>query len=76
MDDDKPRLQATKQNSDFFAKLLKQADNKKIDDSLEKEAITSGQKSYMKFLKKFGLRLVVLLTNKQVATYQFWTIWF
>ncbi|WP_180378953.1 DUF262 domain-containing protein [Campylobacter lanienae] len=68
-DDDKPRLQVTKQNSDFFAKLLKQANDKQIYDSLEKEAITSGQKSYMKFLKKFGLRLAILLTKKQVATY-------
>ena len=34
-DDDKPRLQVTDQNSDFFAKLLKQANDKKINAAIE-----------------------------------------
>ena len=34
-DDDKPRLQVTDQNLDFFAKLLKQANDKKIDEVLK-----------------------------------------
>ncbi|MDY4859431.1 MAG: DUF262 domain-containing HNH endonuclease family protein [Campylobacter sp.] len=67
-DDDKPRLQVTKQNSDFFAKLLKQTDNKKIDDSLEKEAITSGQKKLYEVFKEIWAR-IGNFTHEEASSY-------
>ena len=67
-DDGKSRLQVTKQNSDFFAKLLKQADNKKIDDSLEKEAITSGQKKLYEVFKEIWAK-VGSFTHEQAKSY-------
>lgn len=67
-DDDKPRLQVTKQNSDFFAKLLKQADNKKIDDSLEKEAITSGQKKLYEVFKEIWAK-IGNFTHEEASSY-------
>lgn len=42
-DDNNLRLQVSTQNRDFFAKLLKSADNGKLDITLEKEAKTEGQ---------------------------------
>ncbi|MGM9995737.1 MAG: DUF262 domain-containing protein [Campylobacter sp.] len=67
-DDDKPRLQVVKQNSDFFAKLLKQADNQKIDDSLEKEAKTIGQKKLYEVFKEIWAK-VGNFTHEQASSY-------
>ena len=67
-DDDKPRLQVTKQNSDFFAKLLKQADNKKIDDSLDEEAITSGQKNLYEVFKEIWAK-IGNFTHEEASSY-------
>ncbi|MCI7446479.1 DUF262 domain-containing HNH endonuclease family protein [Campylobacter sp.] len=67
-DDDKPRLQVTDQNSDFFAKLLKQADNKKIDDSLDEEAITSGQKNLYEVFKEIWAK-IGNFTHEEASSY-------
>ena len=56
-DDDKPRLQVAKQNLEFFFKLIKQADNKKLDEGLEKEAITIGQKKLYKVFKEIWAKI-------------------
>ena len=67
-DDDKPRLQVTDQNLDFFAKLLKQADNKKIDDSLDEEAITSGQKNLYEVFKEIWAK-IGNFTHEEASSY-------
>ena len=67
-DDDKPRLQVADQNSDFFAKLLKQADNKKIDDSLDEEAITSGQKNLYEVFKEIWAK-IGNFTHEEASSY-------
>ena len=67
-DDGKSRLQVTKQNSDFFAKLLKQADNKKIDDSLDEEAITSGQKKLYEVFKEIWAK-IGNFTHEEASSY-------
>lgn len=67
-DDDKPRLQVVKQNSDFFAKLLKQADNQKIDDSLEKEAKTIGQKKLYEVFKEIWAK-IGNFTHEEASSY-------
>lgn len=67
-DDDKPRLQVTNQNSDFFAKLLKQAYDKQIDDSLDEEAITSGQKKLYEVFKEIWAK-VGNFTHEEASSY-------
>ena len=67
-DDDKPRLQVTDQNLDFFDKLLKQADDKKIDDSLEKEAKTSGQKNLYEVFKEIWAK-IGNFTHEEASSY-------
>ena len=67
-DDDKPRLQVTDQNLDFFAKLLKQANDKKIDDSLEKEAKTSGQKNLYEVFKEIWAK-IGNFTHEEASSY-------